>query len=301
MSAPEHLALITHRPDGVAVGFLEADVSRPQLSVLDSAPVRGDGIFETFSLAHGRPQSLELHLDRFAASARALDLPEPTLAVWRDAIFAIAAYFSDVEEAWLKIVLTRGVEAGPAATGSAPEGTAPTGWVYAAPAPDFTRARTEGISVAVLDRGLRSDVAATSPWLLAGAKTLSYAVNRAAQREAVRRGADDVVFVSSDGLLLEGPTSTLIVRRGAQLVTPPASLGILAGTTQADLFEAAPLWGLATAIEPLRASDLVAADAAWLVSSVRHAAPIRAVDGSPMPVDAELSHRMNEFLRARRA
>jgi len=32
----------------------------------------------------------------------------------------------------------------------------------------------------------------------------------------------------------------------------------------------------------------VAADAAWLVSSVRHAAPIRAVDGEPLPVDAEL-------------
>lgn len=301
MSAPEHLALITHRPDGVAVGFLEADVSRPQLSVLDSAPVRGDGIFETFSVANGRPQSLERHLERFAASARTLDLPEPTLAVWRDAIFAIAAHFADIEEAWLKIVLTRGVEAGPAATGSAPEGTAPTGWVYAAPAPDFSRARIEGISVAVLDRGLRSDVASTSPWLLAGAKTLSYAVNRAAQREAVRRGADDVVFVSSDGLLLEGPTSTLIVRRGSRLVTPPASLGILAGTTQADLFEAAHLWGLATAIEPLRASDLVAADAAWLVSSVRHAAPIRAVDGEPLLVDAELSQGMNDFLRSRRA
>lgn len=301
MSALEHLALITHRPDGVAIGFTEADVSRPQLSVLDAAPVRGDGIFETFSLASGRPQSLDLHLARFAASARALDLPEPTLAVWRDAIFAVAAYFADVDEAWLKIVLTRGVEAGPAATGSAPEGTAPTGWVYAAPAPDFTRARTEGISVAVLDRGLRSDVASTSPWLLAGAKTLSYAVNRAAQREAVRRGADDVVFVSSDGLLLEGPTSTLIVRQGSQLVTPSASLGILAGTTQADLFEAAHLWGLSTAIEVLRASDLMSADAAWLVSSVRHAAPIREVDGVTITVDAELSQGMNDFLRSRRA
>lgn len=301
MSAPQHLAVITHRPDGTATGFTEVDASRPHLSVLDAGPVRGDGIFETFSLANGRPQSLELHLARFAASARALDLPEPTLAVWRDAIFAVASHFADVDEAWLKIVLTRGVEAGPAATGSAPEGTAPTGWVYATLSPDFTAARTEGVRVAVLDRGVRSDVAASSPWLLAGAKTLSYAVNRAAQREAVRRGADDVVFVSSDGLLLEGPTSTLVIRQDNRLITPPASLGILAGTTQADLFEAAPLWGLATAIEPLRASDLVAADAAWLVSSVRHAAPIRAVDGSPLTVDHALTERMNSFLRGRRA
>lgn len=301
MTAPEHLALITHRPDGVAVGFQEVDATRPQLSVLDAGPVRGDGIFETFSLSHGRPQALERHLDRFVRSARALDLPEPTLAVWRDAIFTVAAHFQGVEEAWLKTALTRGAEAGPSASGSAPEGTAPTGWVYATESPDFTAARTVGVRVVVLDRGLPSDVAASSPWLLAGAKTLSYAVNRAAQREAVRRGADDVVFVSSDGLLLEGPTSTLIVRQGDRLVTPPPTLGILAGTTQADIFDAAHLWGLATVIEPLRASDLAGTDAAWLVSSVRHAAPIRAVDGSPLTVDDALTERMNTFLRNRRA
>ena len=38
---------------------------------------------------------------------------------------------------------------------------------------------TVGIRVVTLDRGYRHDVAQTSPWLLQGAKTLSYAVNRA--------------------------------------------------------------------------------------------------------------------------
>lgn len=80
-----------------------------------------------------------------------------------------------------------------------------------------------------LDRGYRSDVAATSPWLLQGAKTLSYAVNMAALREARRRGADDVVFVSTDGLILEGPSSTVISRRGDEFVTPPQNSGSCRG------------------------------------------------------------------------
>ena len=122
--------------------------------------------------------------------------------------------------------MTRGVEG----TGT------PTGWVYVDTGEDFTAAR-QGIRVVSLDRGYRHDVAETSPWLLQGAKTLSYATNRAALREAARRGADDVIFVSSDGYALEGPTSNVIVRNGDRVRTPQTDQGILAGTTQASVFE----------------------------------------------------------------
>lgn len=291
MSSPQFLLLVVPASAGAAAHVVETDPEHPQLSVLDVAATRGDGIFETLSASLGHPQALEAHLERFARSARMLDLPEPDLALWRDAVLTVAHRLADHDEAWIKTALSRGVEGQPL----------PTGWVYGTVGPDFRRERTEGLSVVLLDRGLRSDASSTSPWLLAGAKTLSYAVNRAAVREAQRRGADDVLFVSSDGLLLEGPTSTLVIRRGDELVTPPNDLGILPGTTQADLFAAADEWGLGTAVERLTPSDLAAADAAWLVSSVRHAAPIRAVDGVALAVDSELSAAMNGFLRARRS
>jgi len=291
MTEPQHLLLVVGASAAAESRLIDADAQHPQLSVLDVAATRGDGIFETLSIGRGHPQALDAHLERFARSARMLDLSAPELAVWRDAVLTIAQRLADHDEAWLKIVLTRGIEGQPL----------PTGWAYGTVSPDFRRERTEGISVALLDRGLRSDVSATSPWLLAGAKTLSYAVNRAAVREAQRRGSDDVIFVSSDGLLLEGPTSTLVVRRGDELSTPPDSYGILPGTTQIDLFAAADQWGLRTAVGPLTADDLHSADAAWLVSSVRHAAPVRSVDGRSLTIDSELSAAMNGFLRARRS
>ncbi len=293
MTAPHHLFLVTTAPGSAeSAGYLvEADHQHPQLSVLDVAATRGDGIFETLSIGRGHPQAFDAHLARFARSARMLDLPVPDEGLWRDAVLAIAERLTDHDEAWVKIVLTRGIEGQPL----------PTGWAYGTVSPEFRRERTEGVDVVLLDRGLRSDVSATSPWLLAGAKTLSYAVNRAAVREAQRRGADDVVFVSSDGLLLEGPTSTLVIRRGDELATPPDAFGILPGTTQVDVFAAADQWGLHTAVEALTPDDLLAADAAWLVSSVRHAAPVRSVDGVPRPVDAALTATMNGFLRARTA
>lgn len=262
---------------------------RGGLDVTDLGFTRGDGIFETVNLAGGRLQALDAHLDRFDNSARMLELPRPDRAAWLAAIDLAVEAHPRVPEAMVKTILTRGVEG---------DGR-PTGVVFVQTSPDFTAARRDGIRIVLLDRGLRSDVQRTSPWLLAGAKTLSYAVNRAAAREAARRGADDALFVSSDGLLLEGPTSNLVLLRDGELVTPPPSLGVLPGTTQADLFALAGGLGLTSAYRPLRASDLENVEAAWLVSSARNAAPIRAVDGLERRVDAELSARINSALLAR--
>src|SRR5690606_38090936 len=133
--------------------------------------------------------ALEHHLRRFERSAAALDLPAPDLDAYRAAVAAAIAELPPAPEAWAKTVLTRGVEGE----------DRPTGWVYATHSGDQSEPRTNGLRVVTLDRGLRHDVERTSPWLLAGAKTLSYAMNRAVQREALRRGADDAIFVSSDG------------------------------------------------------------------------------------------------------
>lgn len=294
---PSQVLTILNRPsadapahDPAAPPFRLADPTVPQLSVLDLGATRGDGIFETLSVGFGAPQAFDHHLSRFAASARTLDLPAPDLDAWRSAIVAAVALLDSVDEAFAKIVMTRGIEGG----------DSPTGWVYASHSPDYTRARTEGVRVVLLDRGYRHDIEQTSPWLLAGAKTLSYAINRAVFREAARRDADDVVFVSSDGYLLEGPTSTLMYRRGDSLLTPGTGLGILDGTTQANVFRFAEGLGLKTGFELAGPAALHAADAAWLVSSVRLAAPVRAVDGVSLPVDADLSADLNAWLRALR-
>jgi 4-amino-4-deoxychorismate lyase len=191
----------------------------------------------------------------------------------------------------LKLVLTRGVEG---------SGT-PTAWIVASiAASDFTERRT-GIRVVTLDRGYPSDVAARAPWLLAGAKTLSYAVNMAAQREAVRRGADDAIFISSDGFVMEAPTATVIARTGDAFITPRTDIGILPGTAQLALFEFYRGQGFQATEQLVTAADLMDADGVWLVSSVRLAAPVVQIDGTPVAADLDMTDRMNAALLARDA
>jgi 4-amino-4-deoxychorismate lyase len=54
--------------------------------------------------------------------------------------------------------------------------------------------------------------------------------------------------------------------------------------------------GLASSLELATPDILRSADAAWLVSSVRLAAPIRSLDGVPFPVDTALSAEFNRYL-----
>ena len=287
MAVTNALALVEFGADGGATGHRLVDPAQPWLPVTELAATRGDGIFETIGLVDGAPLKLDRHLERFARSARMLDLPTQPDEVWRDAVAAVALTLGPIPEAWVKLVLSRGLEGG----------DAPTGWAYGEVSPDFSAVRGEGVRVVLLDRGYHSDVPTTAPWLLAGAKTLSYAVNRSAFREAARRAADDVVFTTTDGYLLEGPTSTLLIRTADGYATPRPDLGILVGTTQAELFTWAEGVGVDTGYELLTPDDLIQAEAAWLVSSVRLAVPIRSVDGIPKAIDLGVTAAMNAHLK----
>ena len=106
------------------------------------------------------------------------------------------------------------------------------------------------------------------PWLLLGAKTLSYAVNMAAKRWAVSQGAEDAIFVGTDGVVWEGGTSAVVVAFGRSLVSPPPSVGILDSISVARLFAVAPGAGWEVARRNLVVDDLLAADCVEGLSEV---------------------------------
>ncbi|WP_337026686.1 aminotransferase class IV, partial [Microbacterium sp. LB16] len=96
--------------------------------------------------------------------------------------------------------------------------------------------------------------------------------------------------------VLEAPTASLILRFGDRFVTPAPNGGILHGTTQLSVYEHLAAQGFEVGYDRIPASDLPRADAAWLVSSVRLAAPITAIDGVELPVDHALSADLNRYL-----
>jgi 4-amino-4-deoxychorismate lyase len=270
----------------LGTGLIPADT--PILRGDDLGVVRGDGIFETMHVREGRAWLLDEHLARMARSASRLDLPLPPTPDLAALVAEVAAAWPTQVEGALRLVCTRGPEEGGGVTVYAT--------AFAVPGSNV-RARRAGVSVVTATLGFPAHLRPDAPWLLGGAKTLSYAVNMASLRWAKSTGADDVLWVSSDGFVLEAPTATLVWLDGDTLRTVPAAgTGILAGTTAAYLLAHAGSLGLHTAEGLVTPAGLFASGGAWLTSSVRGVAAIRTLDGSPLPQDAELTGRIRTLL-----
>jgi 4-amino-4-deoxychorismate lyase len=270
--------LVRLDPDGPVV----ADPRAPYLRADDLGVLRGDGVFERFLVRAGQPRHLEDHLARLGRSAAMIELGVPGSEAWRAAVGAATDAWSGPEEWEMRLVCTRGPE----------EGGPPSAYVLAQElSPSVFDQRRDGVAAVLVERGLPSGLMSEAPWLLLGAKTLSYAVNMAVKRWAEAQGAQDAIFVGADGDVWEAGTSAVVGAFGRRLVSPPASIGILDSISLSHLFRAAQAAGWDTARERLSVDDLFASDGVWLSSSLRFTR-VNTLDGKaigPAPADDELA------------
>lgn len=250
------------------------DPSEPLLNADDLGVLRGDGVFETANVRAGEPWLLEEHLDRMAGSARRLEIVLPDAESLRNLASEACAEFGADAEGALRLICTRGPEAG----------GPPTVYATVNPVAESTKlARRDGVRLAGLSIGYAADARPNAPWLLGGAKCLSYATTMSVQRHAVASGADDALWISEDGYALEGPTSTLVWLEGDVLCTVPVDTGILFGTTAAYLLDHAHTLGLTVKKARVRPAELADVDGVWMTSSVRGVAEVHTLDMRQAP------------------
>ncbi len=240
------------------------DPDEPVVHADDEAFLRGRGAFETVRVYRGRPFGLAEHLARLAESARRLGFP-PVDGAEIEGLAAAALERGGAEEAVLRLYATPGREGRAEPVALVLVGELP---------PDLEERRARGLRLISVPLGL------DTPWLLAGVKSTSYAMNMVAVDEARRRGADDAVFLGIGGVVLEGSTTNVWWRRGNALFTPALDLGILAGVTRAVLLEAAPSLGYEVREGAFPVSDMASAEEAFTSSSVREVMPAVELDGA---------------------
>jgi len=276
MTGPRHVWV-----DGAV---LPADAMH--LSVFDRGFQLGDGIFETLRVRGDRPTELAEHLARLRRSADGLGIALPsgldaTIAGGIADLLAAEDLDGPAGDASIRITVSRGAYHG---RGLLPpdEDVAATiaiqAWPVIAPPPDHL---ARGLHLVA--SGVRRDPA--NP--LATLKTTSRADYVYARLEARRAGADDALFLTTDGRLSEGTTANIfLVRRASdeivELATPSLDCAILPGTTRSWVLDWAERSGLRPAEAHLRAADLASADEAFLTSSVAGILPVTRFEGDPI-------------------
>lgn len=222
----------------------------------------GVGLFETMLVIRGRAAFERQHFDRMIAAARELGLPAPSWEEWRSVVDQ--ATIPATEEYAIRCSY---IDSGPTGDGRS--------WmIIATPfeVPAVTLSRRARGRVIVLP----PSIARTMPKY----KSLSHLACMIGLRAAIDADADEALFSTSAGTLLEGTSTNVFAIDGTTLVTPPVEAGVLPGIIRAWVIDSAPRVGLAVEIRELELEDLHRG--AFLTSSLTRLSPVRSIDGVPV-------------------
>jgi branched-chain amino acid aminotransferase len=251
--------------------LLAADA--PHLSAFDRGFQLGDGVFETLRARAGRPTELSEHVARLGRSAAGLAIPlaDDIETLLIDAIAALLAaegLDGPDGDASVRITVSRGTFYG---RGLLPPDEHPTPTIV------VQAWAVSPVPAGHLDNGLHlvaSSVRRDPENPLVGLKTTSRADYVFARVEARKAGADDALFLTTDGFLSEATSANLFLVRGEELATPSLACAILPGTTRDWILRWAEGVGLRVNEAWLTTRDLAEADEAFLSSSVAGILPV---------------------------
>ena len=114
---------------------------------------------------------------------------------------------------------------------------------------------------------------------VSGIKTISRADLVYARIEAARAGADDAIFLTTDGRVTEATTSNVLIISGDTCATPKLGAGLLAGTTRAWLVDHGDAVGLRMVQRDIQLDDVYAADEVAVCASISGVLPVTSLNG----------------------
>lgn len=267
-----------------------SDRAGAKVSVFDHGLLYGDGVFEGIRVYNRRVFRLAQHVDRLYASAKGVWIEIPMAKQDMHRLVTEAVAKSGLEEAYIRLVVTRGV----GDLGLDPR---------KCPRPSII-CIVDTIQLWPQDRyerGLTALTAATpihhreslSPRI----KSLNYLSHILAKVEGIAAGVDEVIMLDAQGYVAEASGMNLFAVANGTLKTPPAYAGILRGVTRDAVIELAREATYAVEELPLNRYDLYTADEMFLTGTAAEIVAVTKLDarsigaGVPGPVTKELAKR----------
>jgi para-aminobenzoate synthetase/4-amino-4-deoxychorismate lyase len=234
-------------------------------------PDPSKGVFETLLVLDGHPVELEAHLERLAASLKALygaELPRGTDASTRERA-------GEVQHGKLRLTVMPG--SGGRLT---------------------TKITTTEVETARIFPAPERAVALRSIVVKGGLGAHKWADRRLLDRAGADSPAELPLLLDADGAVLEASRGSVFSSGEGYLATPPADGRILPSIARRQALEVARAEGIEVLEEKLTLNDLFRGGL-FLAGSVRGVEPVCLLDGVDLPLAGEISARIAAGLRRR--
>jgi branched-chain amino acid aminotransferase len=257
------------------------------IPVTDLAILRGLGAFDFMRTYGGKPFCLRAHLERLESSTRKIGLQFP----WK--MDALVQFVMETlgrnfhKESNIRVIIT----GGSSQDFMNPQGD-PRLIIMVSKLPDMPAGwYSDGIHI----------ITQMAERALAGAKSINYVQAALALETARNRGAQEAVYTTPQGLVLEGTTSNIFAVSTGSLITP--GKGILPGITRQVILDLARSH-FSVEIRDILLPELLEADEVFICGTNKGIVPVVKVDdtlignGKPGPGTRRLILRFPDFVRS---
>ena len=264
------------------------------VSVFDRSYLYGEGVFETLRAYKGHVAFSDLHYERLKRNCRRLniDLPLDKHSFEKALLKTINA--NNVKEAYIRVTVS------------------PVGASYGLEKPkkldtNFSVFCKEfsGKPRKVYEKGARVIMVRSVPSehpLMASLKSTNYLHKMLARDEVIKARADEGIFCTPGGNILEGSATNIFIVKDGELFTPPISEGVMPGITRNIILNLAEANGFRIHETPISMKELKACDEVFLTGSTTEILPVREVIDisdkvpSPGPVTKKMMETYHSLL-----
>jgi branched-chain amino acid aminotransferase len=259
-----------------------------RISVFDHGFLYGDGVFEGIRAYDGCVFRLDEHLTRLYESAKSIDLQIPLTHHEMKKAVLDTLRINQLTNAYIRVVITRGIGT---------LGLSPLTCHYPSVIiiTDYLQPLFEGKNVkAIVASTRRNATTALNPRI----KSLNYLNNILARWEAIKANVNEAIMLNLNGTIAEGTGDNIFIVKHGQIVTPPATAGILMGITREAVIDLARELKIPITETDITTHDLYNADEAFLTGTAAEIVPLIEVDnrlictGHIGPITAQL---MDQF------
>ncbi|MFQ6039619.1 MAG: aminotransferase class IV [Candidatus Poribacteria bacterium] len=247
-------------------------IEQAKISVLDHGFLYGNGLFETMrAYKNYHIFRIRQHLERLFHSADDIRLRiEYSIEALERAILETLAANSLSESGYIRITISPGIGA------PAPDPTTcekSTLLIVAKPFTPYPEELYQNGAAAIV-----SDIRRNPQSPIPKLKSLNYLENILARFQSRDVGAQESIFIDTNGYVAEGTMSNIFFVKSGELYTPSTECPILPGVTRAVVLQIASKADITIWEGRWKLEQLLAADEAFLTNSLMEVMPLTQID-----------------------